>query len=61
MTLKIPKIKSTKIKILLLFGQVDQQDVPVTGQPSKRQSKNKKQTKQNKKYIFYRYEMIFNT
>jgi hypothetical protein len=52
MTLKIPKIKSTKIKILLLFGQVDQQDVPVTGQPSKRQSKNK-QKKQNKTKNIY--------
>jgi hypothetical protein len=27
--------------LLLLFGQVDQQDVPITGQTSKRQSKNK--------------------
>jgi hypothetical protein len=31
--------------LLLLFGQVDQQDVPITGQPSKRQSKNKKRNK----------------
>jgi hypothetical protein len=28
--------------LLLLFGQVDQQDVPMTGQPSKRQSKKKR-------------------
>jgi hypothetical protein len=32
--------------LLLLFRQVDEQDVPITGQPSKRQSKNKQ--KQNK-------------
>jgi hypothetical protein len=31
--------------LLLLFEQVDQQDVPITGQPSKRQSKNKKRNK----------------
>jgi hypothetical protein len=31
--------------LLLLFRQVDEQDVPITGQPSKRQSKKKK--KQN--------------
>jgi hypothetical protein len=35
------------ILLLLLFGQVDQQDVPITGQPSKRQSKNKKKKKRN--------------
>jgi hypothetical protein len=28
--------------LLLLFGQVDQQDVPITGPPSKRQSKKKR-------------------
>jgi hypothetical protein len=28
--------------LLLLFGQVDQQDIPITGQPSKRQSKKKR-------------------
>jgi hypothetical protein len=33
--------------LLLLFGQVDQQDVPIIGQPSKKQSKNKKKKKQN--------------
>jgi hypothetical protein len=31
----------------ILFGQVDKQDVPITGQPSKRRSKNKKKKKQN--------------
>jgi hypothetical protein len=30
---------------LLLFGQVGQQDVPITDQPSKRQSKNKTKKK----------------
>jgi hypothetical protein len=30
-----------KILLLLLFGQVDQRDVPITGQPSKRQIKKK--------------------
>jgi hypothetical protein len=28
--------------LLLLFEQVDQQDVPITGQPSKRQGKKKR-------------------
>jgi hypothetical protein len=32
--------------IYLLFGQVDKQDVPITGQPSKRKGKNK--NKRNK-------------
>jgi hypothetical protein len=32
--------------IVKLFGQVDQQDVPITGQPSKRKDKNK--NKRNK-------------
>jgi hypothetical protein len=37
-----PSVPQILLLLLLLFGQVDKQDVPITGQPSKRQSKNKK-------------------
>jgi hypothetical protein len=34
--------------LLFLFGQVDQQHVPITGQPSKRQRQKQKKKKQIK-------------
>jgi hypothetical protein len=37
--------------LLLLFGQVDQQDVPITGQPSKRQIKKKQNDQTTKQSL----------
>jgi hypothetical protein len=62
MTLKIPKIKSTKYYYYYYYylDKLTNRMSQLQVNQVKDKAKTKKETKQNKKYI-YPYEMIFNT